>query len=65
MPGRLRCGPCQARLHFDRDEPREVAALVEAGQLTQAEADRIARECADYVTWAAEQNRAAVARMGQ
>lgn len=60
MSGRLRCGPCQARLHFDCDEPGEVDALVADGFLTRAEADQIGRECVEYVTWAREQNAAAV-----
>jgi len=63
--GLERCAECQARLHFDRDEPGEVDALVADGFLTQERANEIARECADYVAWAQEQNRAAVARMGQ
>jgi len=65
MSGRLRCAECDARYHFDRDEPGEVDALVEAGELTRERADQIGRECVEYVTWAAEQNRAAVTRMGQ
>jgi len=65
MSGRLRCAPCQARYHLDRDEPSEVDALVEAGELTRAEADQIARECVEYVAWAREQNAAAIGRMGQ
>ena len=63
MSGRLRCGKCQYRYHCDRDESREMDALVEAGELTRAEADQIARECVEYVAWAREQNAAAVGRM--
>ena len=59
MSGRLRCGPCQARMHFDCDEPREVESLVADGFLTRDEADQIGRECIEYVTWAREQNAAA------
>ena len=52
-------------MHFDRDEPGEVDALVADGFLTRERANEIARECTDYVAWATERNRAAVARMGQ
>jgi len=65
MPGRLRCAECQARLHYDRDEPGEVDALGNDGFLTRKRADELARECVDYVVWAREQNAAAVGRMGQ
>jgi len=65
MSGRLHCAECQARSHFDRDEPGEVDALVADGFLTRERANEIGRECTDYVAWAQEQNRAAVARMGQ
>ncbi len=63
IPGRLRCAECQARWCFDRDESREVDALVADDFLTRERADQIGRECTDYVAWARAKNAAAMGRM--
>jgi hypothetical protein len=43
-------------VHIDRDEMDAVRALVADDYLTQAEADQIVRESAEYVAWARAQN---------